>query len=702
MIDVKKLIGGFLILAVAASAAALIITNTGSAQPKNNTATISAVGTNSQAAQPVALSGSAFLPTAQNPTPAVVIDANSSTDAIANDPNNLTNILTNTYLSRLVSANPNGPATDANGQPSLAPPDTNSVLAQFDGSSSLASVRIPDWDAEAARVAMNITSAVSSGSAANYTIALQDIFDKNFVGPNLQNVLGTNADASAASYVGPKLENALRDIAGLETPAPAKNFQKQLIRLLVYEKNTIALVGGSANDPVKSALVLQGEKEKYNQVIDSFKTEFQKLSALNDFSPITRSAEKNPITAFVNTFFGIRTAHALFGVGDITFDPALFGQVIIDYANNIILQILKNVIINLMNKTVLKWVQGNGVPRFIQNWGTLLVNSYERAAVNALDQQFSCINPAFAPQLKLLLKINTPSANGGGNVCAVQFPVQLAGNNLTNFYNNFQNGGFVSYLALFQPGGNLFGASIDVQDYVMNAAAQSQQAAQTKAIANQGYKGSQVCTDGSDPNGSHLVCGDGTAPEGGSEFCDDGTNPVLTPNSGTCDNGKEPITTTPGQVTGQVFNSAIDSGSKLVTAANDIVGLLNAFLTSMLNSLANNAITAATGAINNIGTGGGTANNATQGSVPISCTVIQNSSNPKSITFVAAGGQTINGTNANSTFTTPQYTWSAPGGNPPSGSGNNFATTFSVSGTYTVTVTDTVDNVSKDCIANVP
>ena len=108
MIDVKKLVTGFLVLAVAASASALLISTIGSAAKgiptlnTSGTAIISGTGTNSASATP--LGGNAFMPqTATNLETQTDLLANgptfddpaiaSATDAMQSDPNNLTNML---------------------------------------------------------------------------------------------------------------------------------------------------------------------------------------------------------------------------------------------------------------------------------------------------------------------------------------------------------------------------------------------------------------------------------------------------------------------------------------------------------------------------------------------------------------------------------------------------------------------------------
>jgi hypothetical protein len=730
MIDVKKLVTGFLVLATAVSASAFVVANFGgSFRLSTTTANVGSVTSAGNLSQATALAGNAFLPQtpnaqANNSGASNIQNLPSSTAAIAANPSNLTNILANTYLNNLVAANPNGPAADASGNENLLPPANNTVINQFAASSTAASIQIPDWDAEAAEIPI-VTLNSSSDTIASYNNAVQDIISKDLVQTNLESMLSNNSDQSAANFAQQKIQTALKDIAGIKTPSSVLAFQKSLITLLIYEKNTLALAANAPTDPdpVKTSIILQGEESKYSAAVQNFSNELQVDPGIQGLSfGGSADHQTNSVVAFIDQLAGVQTAHAQW----ITFDPTAFAQTILEYTNNIILQILKNVIVSLIQTKVLAWIRGNGAPRFIQNWATTLVNSYQQAALSALNSQFACINPALTPQVKLLIQVPQPVNAGGGNVCAVQFPAVLSATNLSKFYNNFSSGGFASYLALFQPGGNVFSASMDAQDAAMNAGATNQQATQAKSIANQGFTSDEICDDGSDPiNGQHETCPSGLAPNDQGQCLDDTGQAasdlaVLVPNDGLCADGTQPEASSPGAATGQVFNSAINSGSNLVTSANDIAGLLNAALSSLLNSLATQAITLTTGAFNGVinngptDIGGATVTTSGNGNntqvtatTPITCSTAQNiagsnglntSLSPNSFTFTATGGQTLT---QNGSLTNPQFTWSAPGGNPSFGNGSSFSVTYGAVGTFTATVTDTNTGNSQTCTAMV-
>jgi hypothetical protein len=663
MIDVKKLITGFLILATAGGLSALI-TSRANTNANAQTADISATGT-------PAMGSNAFLAQSAAIDPALA----STTEAIANDPDNLTNILTSNYLDGLMAANPDGAQHDANGNVSLAPPDVNAIINQFQSSSTTATIQAPDWDVEALKVPVTLI-ADSANAKKDYATAVQDILSKQFVATNAQSMLQTR-DPNASSYMSDKVQTALQDIAGLQVPSSEKNLQKSLVRLLVYEKNMLSLATATSSDPLKTGLIFQIESQRYATAIQNFQTELQK-TPIQNLSANLPEENQNGIVAFINTALGIHTAHAQW----LTFDAANLAQMILDYARDIILQTLKNVIIAEMQQHVMKWVQGNGVPRFIQDWGATLINAYEQTALNSIDSQFKCVNNApFAEQIQITLKALYKPPSAGSNVCAVQFNSQLA-NNLTKFYDNFSNGGWLTFGSTLEPDNNYYGSLFFQAQAVGLSAENAKRAAEAKAVANQGFTGSGVCSGGEKPD-----------------------------RNGQCANGEE-IVTSPGKVTEQVFGSAVNSGSNLVTAANNIVGLFNAFLSSLLNSLASDAISAATGAVTSIGTGGSTNNSSAIGSsitatTPLSCTTGRNigtaggntaTFQPNLVVFTATGGETID---ANGNLIPAQYSWEAPSGTPSTGSSQNLTVSYNATGTFTATVTNLNNSTSQTCFVTI-
>ena len=147
------------------------------------------------------------------------------------------------------------------------------------------------------------------------------------------------------------------------------------------------------------------------------------------------------------------------------------------------------------------------------------------------------------------------------------------------------------------------------------------------------------------------------------------------------------------------MNSAIDASPKLITAANDIVGLLNALMSSLLSSLANAAISAASSAVNS-GLNGGVASvppasiqgggTSTVQTLTLTCNPpMQTASSSFLVNYGAVGGK--NDANGYP----PAYTWSATTGD--TGSGALFSTSSSIPGTYTISLSDSTGDAPSTC-----
>jgi hypothetical protein len=786
MIDVKKLITGFLILATAAVCSGLIFAFT-NFTPSTAANTASADGITINGVAPTN-SGSAFIPTeaqVQEVAAALAPDLASSTMLVSStDPNNLTDQLATDFVNGVVAANPNGPTgTDTNGNPTFNPPDVTALAASIADTTSTQDLPIPDWDVEAESVPIAIIATSSGAALMNYGNALNDIMNSHLdTNAQVQSIVGDtsgSADASDLSFVGAQVESALQDASALQVPTPAVAYQKSLITDLVYEKNLIQLNTLAQTDPVKASLLFQQEDNRFYAVQTNFLDQAQSLTSKTLSLQKPAPNISGMILSFINNTFSISQANAQLVVDEpvldaitIPYDNAnqtldltshaqqvassasLFslissihvqnlGQRLEALLQNTLLQILKNTLVAIIQREVLTWIQGSGAPRFITNWGTQLVNAAQASALNSINTLFDqngCTFPAFIGQEKITLNA---FYKPGSNVCANQFAAALGANSFQQFYNNFANGGFIAFGASTLPSGNSYGNLFFNAQTVAFSYKNQQGASQLKAQSSNGLTGNQVCSDGSDPNGTHVECESNTAndyvqPAAG--FCSQGYTAVVEDNNGLCANGNQPQVTTPAAATGFVLGSAIDATPKQLSAANDIVGVLNAVLNSLLTGLASTAVNAA-GQLVNQGLTSLNSSNITAGATPpptnlqnLASTTSGTAGNVASIPLACnPSSQTIPSTTAGTGGYTPQETSStspsaattnssptsisATGGttdvdgNPPtyywidsngvSGTGAFFNDTFAAPGTYTITLTDSASDTPAICTVTV-
>jgi hypothetical protein len=237
MIDVKKLITGFLILAVAIGTSALLVSFvTGSSSNANaNDQTAMALGTEQPSSTPVG--DNAFLaqnapsddqgsPTIVTPNPDDAITTSSDPDE---DPNNLTDLFADSYLGGIIGANPSGPGVDANGNPAFTPPDPYGIANVVAEASATQELQIPNWDTEAASQPILIATSSNPASITAYDEALNDVTNNHF-NSQVQAILNDpdTADMDDLSYIGTQMQEALGDTLALETPPSLVHFKKTL------------------------------------------------------------------------------------------------------------------------------------------------------------------------------------------------------------------------------------------------------------------------------------------------------------------------------------------------------------------------------------------------------------------------------------------------------------------------------------------
>ncbi|HVO28940.1 MAG TPA: hypothetical protein VMT81_03090 [Candidatus Paceibacterota bacterium] len=592
MIDVKKLITGFLVLATATSVSAMALSRfAGSFSPvaANAPTPVVSPGVGSNAF----LTAYPFEETSGTPP---------YDDVNATDTDNLTANLANAMLSGILTTNPDGPQTDASGNPTMAAPSDLGVAAQLASSSAVAAVQIPDWDLEAAEQPVRIVPASSSDAAA-YGSNLASIFDANFVNNGLQDSFSNNgvvADPSIVGLIASSSDQALSAAIAVPTPSPAVDFQKSFIKLLVYQKNFAELIEAAPEDPAKTYVIMQAEMPKYNLAVQQFKASFQSLTGQN-LSLGNASRENSGAMAFLNTVFGVPTAHAQWAV----FDPTNFGEAVLNYgvnymnyAQNLLewlqslsLQIFKNAFVAALQTQITAWIQGGGHPRFVQSWSQTFSNAFLGAANATVRQITPNLSPSFSGLAGSLA--SPPSAGSASSSIKSNIDQEYAsiGTTQQDFYTSFDNGGLTAYLDMFQPDNNVLGAAIDTQDAAMAAGSSQANATQQKATAANGFTsgGDQYCDDGSDPNGSSYYCDDDSTPSdgiSGGGSCDDGTTAIQISNGGVCADGSEPIAETPAKSTEEGLSTAAGSGIQLVVNANNILDLALAVTNDLLSTLA--------------------------------------------------------------------------------------------------------------------
>ncbi len=556
MPDVRKLIVTFLIFAALASTSSLALLSL-HAGGNSDAGAMTITPSKTTAV----ISGNAFVP-----TPKVAEESGWQTPATGTvpvDSNNLTDRFANSFINNLVAANPDGPRDAGDGNKVITTPTAESILTDVATGSAYKDIQVPDWDFEAAKIPLQITTSSSDTDLKSYSDALNNIANSYVVKTNLQGMVSdpSNGTLENVGYIAGNIGNALNDVASLSVPANLSDFQKNLVKLLVYEKNTLALVQNGTEDPLKMSFVLQAEDAKYQAAMRSFNDSWNTAVQNKTFAFTgLPTGDKNGATAFLKNLFGIPTAHAQY----ITFDPTTFAQLILQYAKGIALQILKNTLVPIFQNKVLSLINNAGNPLFIQNWSGLLSNAFNTAAGSALGQIIPGLCTGFSTDVTAWLKNTFNSANitpGGfslNGAAGTNCTLQTVTNNLPGYYTDFNTGGWAAFGSMLSLKNNPFGAFALARDQVASIANSIQGSTANQGVAGQGYKSQSYCKDGSQPNP-----GDGN-------LCDDGTMPFVT---------------TPGSTWQQTIGENLNASIRLIVNANDITGLAATIAGALLQNL---------------------------------------------------------------------------------------------------------------------
>ena len=167
----------------------------------------------------------------------------------------------------------------------------------------------------------------------------------------------------------------LSEVITLPTPTPLVDFQKSLIKMLVYERDLTQLALNSSQDPVMTSVVFQAEEGDYQATVQSFSAQAQSLSGLLAANKNSQSNAGWPLSSIINAVNPLYINHAYAQIGGVVTDPiedlainlgfsAQAAAQIADFTANLVddavLQIGKNILMTLIQKEVLAHIQNSG------------------------------------------------------------------------------------------------------------------------------------------------------------------------------------------------------------------------------------------------------------------------------------------------------------------------------------------------------
>lgn len=162
---------------------------------------------------------------------------------------------------------------------------------------------------------------------------------------------------------------------------------------------------------------------------------------------------------------------------------------ICDYANRILNNVIRQQILDKATNDIIKWIKGGYKGKvFVSDWGNFLesagweaVNQMVGGAIENSDLKFLCTPFGFQVHLTLLPVPDFASKERTG--CTLDTIEE----NIDRFYEDFRNGGWVSYQEHWQPQNNFYGATLIGWSESSRRATLAQQAAQNEALAGGGF-----------------------------------------------------------------------------------------------------------------------------------------------------------------------------------------------------------------------
>ncbi|MBI5220482.1 MAG: hypothetical protein HY978_01435 [Candidatus Liptonbacteria bacterium] len=505
---------------------------------------------------------------------------------------NLTDALAANLVQEIAVANPGGLVTQPDGQVGLVPPDFDNAATGVAARALSQNITLPDWSVEAKTLVAQIKTkkTYGPGDVRIYSAAIERILDKNLVQTNLNELASLTQAKQPIGFAAPYLDRALQQTLRSEVPEPLANYHRSLIALLVYARDMVALTD-EVNDPLRMNLVMQANDPTVTLALEEYRRELDRAAAIERAASRSDHSTLRTMSA---RLFGLPTAHAQWIVTDIKKFIHDLLKDIKTYIKTLATETLKDQLVHRLVMQTIKWVQGEGKPKFVTNFTGFLKDEANRQVGQAIEEIMPNFCTGLVPLLQIA-KIEQQAAYDTPPGCTLDRVVQ----NVDQFYDSFESGGFVAYGESLKPSNNIFGAMIEVSDRVQAQVDQGKDSASKDASAGQGFLSTKECVDsttepvniyeagGTTPARAQILVNANKQKEGfvRMDKCEG------TPGEEDyqcwftyCDpNGYE--ATTPGKTIAGAMDSAIGSPVHRIVNAEDFTALVSALVNSGLNKL---------------------------------------------------------------------------------------------------------------------
>ncbi len=563
--NLKNLIAGFLLLAVAVTSSAIFfMTQQGGEQDVATPPTTPEQKLpKSVFVEDPGVENPAFYEAGRN------LLAKQGPDPLAEAGDNLTERLIAALGQGLEQTNPQGPLA-LNGQPGLQTPDVETILKSIGGADDVRRL-VPDWESEIAfSYRPQLVAGARPEDIARYRTAHSQLFQKYFnADPELIIVSFSPEDI--------RINDALREARVTPTPEPLVAYQNSLLKLLAYQQKASDLAQIAQKDPLKTSIIIGVQEQNYFAAIATFEQEARRATSLGLLRP---EDERTAITALFYAAFGIQTAHAQW----VTTDLAKIARRVWEYLKKVATEFLKDRLVHQLVTQTIKWIQGGGKPQFVTNWKGFLSDVANDQAGRIIEKYAPRFCQSFGPLVRVaVIPVDYNRDLDAGPVCTLD---QVVGN-IKEFAQSFENGGWVAYGAAMQPSNNFFGAMIQLSDIVDMEAAKKREASQGDVQSSSGFLSNKECVKWKDSTYDTCLAQLSDYCQTNNLSVDDcySLEDAFCSGLDTTNECEEYRNTTPGETLYGAVSDSIKAPLERIVNAKDLIALLNALINAALSKL---------------------------------------------------------------------------------------------------------------------
>ncbi|MBU1137334.1 hypothetical protein KKD72_03150 [Patescibacteria group bacterium] len=271
------------------------------------------------------------------------------------------------------------------------------------------------------------------------------------------------------------------------------------------------------------------------------------------------------------------TAGTAYNALSAAYDQWMKSESILAQATRIAAQVALYQILNMLTNQIIEWIQGGGEPKFITDWGGFLQDAADKAGGKFVSDYLGMgwLCESFDLDIKIAL-LDVPTFEDRVK-CTLSDMVA----NISDFANDFNNGGWTGWLSLTEPQNNFYSDYFIAKNEKLKSEAEALQAAIQETSVGSGFLSPKVCVKGHVSTGNKETCND-------KDSCDDLKQVDVT---FVCD--KE-IISTPASVLSEMTNKVVNQPLELIQAQMadlaDSLGPLGPYIVAIGNALTNRVI----------------------------------------------------------------------------------------------------------------